>query len=203
MWTLDPGEAARLQAELEGLRAQRAELALAEFREYFGRLDRSENRSAIYLARRTDTSMRIAATYFGRYQYDYTHGQSDSLERITHSICTLEFENHRPLYDWFCRELGIYHPQQIEFARLNLTYTVMSKRKLLQLVGDGHVCGWDDPRLPTISGMRRRGYPLAALREFVKRAGVTKKDKLIEMSMLAMTMSMTSAKRTRTCSPNA
>src|SRR5207248_3689919 len=85
--------------------------------------------------------------------YDYAHGQSDSIEKITHSICTLEFENHRPLYDWFVQELGIYAPQQIEFARLNLTYTMMSKRKLLTLVKDGHVHGWDDPRMPTISGI--------------------------------------------------
>src|SRR5213080_3988213 len=90
--------------------------------------------------------------------YDWAHGQSDSIEGITHSICTLEFENHRPLYDWFIESLGIYHPQQIEFARLNLSYTVMSKRKLLELVQNGHVAGWDDPRMPTISGLRRRGY---------------------------------------------
>ena len=90
--------------------------------------------------------------------YDWAHGESDSIEGITHSICTLEFENHRPLYDWFCDSLGIYQPQQIEFARLNLTYTVMSKRKLLQLVKENHVKGWDDPRMPTISGIRRRGY---------------------------------------------
>ena len=89
--------------------------------------------------------------------YDWAHGQCDSIEGITHSICTLEFEDHRPLYNWFLEELGIYHPQQIEFARLNLTYTVMSKRKLLQLVRDGHVRGWDDPRMPTLRAMRRRG----------------------------------------------
>ena len=91
---------------------------------------------------------------------------SDSIERITHSICTLEFEDHRPLYDWFLDELGVYHPQQIEFARLNLTYTVMSKRKLLQLVAKGHVSGWDDPRMPTISGLRRRGYTPESIRDF-------------------------------------
>jgi glutaminyl-tRNA synthetase len=96
--------------------------------------------------------------------YDFTHGQSDSIEGITHSICTLEFENHRPLYDWFLRELEIYAPQQIEFSRLNLTYTVMSKRKLLQLVEDGLVQGWDDPRMPTISGLRRRGYTPESIR---------------------------------------
>ncbi|MBN2360785.1 MAG: glutamine--tRNA ligase, partial [Deltaproteobacteria bacterium] len=96
--------------------------------------------------------------------YDWAHGQSDSIEKITHSICTLEFENHRPLYDWFVANLGIHHPQQIEFARLNLTYTVMSKRKLLQLVKEGRVAGWDDPRMPTIAGLRRRGYTPEAIR---------------------------------------
>jgi glutaminyl-tRNA synthetase len=106
--------------------------------------------------------------------YDFAHGQSDSIEKITHSICTLEFENHRPLYDWFCDELDIYHPQQIEFARLNLTYTVMSKRKLIELVRNGCVTGWDDPRMWTISGLRRRGYTPEAIREFCKRIGVAK-----------------------------
>jgi glutaminyl-tRNA synthetase len=116
--------------------------------------------------------------------YDYAHGQSDSIERITHSICTLEFENHRPLYDWFIRELGIYAPQQIEFARLNLSYTVMSKRKLLHLVKGGHVTGWDDPRMPTISGLRRRGYTPEAIRNFCTRIGVSKYDGVIDMSWL-------------------
>ena len=106
--------------------------------------------------------------------YDWAHGQSDSIEGITHSICTLEFEDHRPLYDWFLDQLGIYHPQQIEFARLNLTYTVMSKRKLLQLVEEGHVSGWDDPRMPTLSGLRRRGYTPEAIRDFCDRIGVAK-----------------------------
>ena len=106
--------------------------------------------------------------------YDWAHGLEDSIENITHSICTLEFEDHRPLYDWFINELGIYHPQQIEFARLNLTYTVMSKRMLLELVQDGNVNGWDDPRLPTISGMRRRGYPLRQFEVFVNRSGLRK-----------------------------
>src|SRR5262249_47358944 len=96
--------------------------------------------------------------------YDWAHGQSDSIERITHSICTLEFENPRPLYDWYIQNLGIYAPQQIEFARLNLTYTVMSKRRFLELVRDGHVRGWDDPRMPTIAGIRRRGYTPEAIR---------------------------------------
>ena len=98
--------------------------------------------------------------------YDWAHGQSDSIEGITHSICTLEFENHRPLYNWFLEQLGIHHPRQIEFARLNLTYTVMSKRKLLELVEKGYVDGWDDPRMPTISGLRRRGYTPESLRNF-------------------------------------
>lgn len=116
--------------------------------------------------------------------YDFTHGQSDSIEGITHSICTLEFENHRPLYDWFCRNLGIHHPQQIEFARLKLTYTVLSKRKLLQLVQEGHVTGWDDPRMPTIRGMRRRGYTPEAVRAFCERIGVAKFNSTIDMAWL-------------------
>jgi glutaminyl-tRNA synthetase len=116
--------------------------------------------------------------------YDFTHGQSDSIERITHSICTLEFENHRPLYDWFCETLGIYHPQQIEFARLNLTYTVMSKRRLLELVRENRVRGWDDPRMPTIQGLRRRGYTPAAVREFCRRIGVTKFDGVTDIALL-------------------
>jgi glutaminyl-tRNA synthetase len=116
--------------------------------------------------------------------YDFAHGQSDSIERITHSICTLEFENHRPLYDWFCDELEIYHPQQIEFARLNLTYTVMSKRRLLELVTGGFVSGWDDPRMPTISGLRRRGYTPEAIRLFCDRIGVAKFNSTIDVQVL-------------------
>lgn len=116
--------------------------------------------------------------------YDYTHGESDSIEGITHSICTLEFEDHRPLYDWFVEQLGIYHPQQIEFARLNLTYTVMSKRKLLELVRDGYVRGWDDPRMPTLVGMRRRGYTPESIRNFCERIGVGKNDSWIDMGIL-------------------
>ncbi len=116
--------------------------------------------------------------------YDWAHGQSDSIERITHSICTLEFEDHRPLYDWFVRELGIFPPRQIEFARLNLTHTVMSKRKLLRLVEEGVVAGWDDPRLPTIAGLRRRGVPPAAIREFAERIGVTKQESVVELALL-------------------
>ena len=116
--------------------------------------------------------------------YDYAHGQSDSIEKITHSICTLEFEHHRPLYDWFVKELGIYAPPQIEFSRLNLTYTVMSKRKLLTLVKDKHVRGWDDPRMPTISGLRRRGYTPEAIRAFCERIGVSKYEGTIEMAWL-------------------
>jgi glutaminyl-tRNA synthetase len=116
--------------------------------------------------------------------YDWAHGQSDSIEKITHSICTLEFEDHRPLYEWFVKELGIYAPQQIEFARLNLTYTVMSKRKLLELVKGGFVKGWDDPRMPTISGLRRRGYTPEAIREFARMIGVTKNNSVVEFSAL-------------------
>ena len=116
--------------------------------------------------------------------YDFTHGQSDSIERITHSICTLEFEDHRPLYDWYIEQLGIYHPQQIEFDRLNLTYTLLSKRKLLTLVQDGHVSGWDDPRMPTISGIRRRGYTPEALRNFCNAIGVSKTNGSIELALL-------------------
>jgi len=116
--------------------------------------------------------------------YDFTHGQSDSVERITHSICTLEFEDHRPLYDWYIEQLGIYHPQQIEFDRLNLTYTLLSKRKLLKLVQDGHVRGWDDPRMPTISGIRRRGYTPEAIRNFCNSIGVSKTNGTIELSLL-------------------
>jgi glutaminyl-tRNA synthetase len=116
--------------------------------------------------------------------YDWAHGQCDSIERITHSICTLEFADHRPLYDWFLDELGVYHPQQIEFARLNLSYTVMSKRRLLQLVEEGHVSGWDDPRMPTISGLRRRGYTPESIRYFADRVGVAKRDNTIDVALL-------------------
>jgi glutaminyl-tRNA synthetase len=116
--------------------------------------------------------------------YDFTHGQSDSIERITHSICTLEFEDHRPLYDWYLDELEEYHPQQIEFARLNLNYTVMSKRKLLRLVQEGHVRGWDDPRMPTLSGMRRRGYTPEAIRTFCERIGLAKRDSVVAIALL-------------------
>jgi len=116
--------------------------------------------------------------------YDFTHGQSDSIERITHSICTLEFEDHRPLYDWFCEALGIYHPQQIEFARLNLTYTVLSKRRLTELVDEGHVSGWTDPRMPTLSGLRRRGYTPESIRTFCKRIGVAKTDSTVDVALL-------------------
>jgi glutaminyl-tRNA synthetase len=115
--------------------------------------------------------------------YDWAHGLEDSIEGITHSICTLEFENHRPLYDWFLDELGIYHPQQIEYARFNMTYTVMSKRILRELVDDGHVSGWDDPRMPTLSGLRRRGCPPEAIRELQKRVGVSKNDKNIAIDL--------------------
>ena len=116
--------------------------------------------------------------------YDYAHGQSDSIEGITHSICTLEFEDHRPLYDWFVEQLGIHHPQQIEFDRLNMTYTMMSKRKLLKLVQEKYVNGWDDPRMPTIAGMRRRGYSPESLRNFANRLGVSKANGITELSLL-------------------
>jgi len=116
--------------------------------------------------------------------YDFAHGQSDSIERITHSICTLEFEDHRPLYNWYVEQLGIYHPQQIEFDRLNLTYTLLSKRKLLQLVQQKYVNGWDDPRMPTISGLRRRGYTPEAIRNFCRRVGVSKTNGITELGLL-------------------
>ncbi|MFP6637744.1 MAG: glutamine--tRNA ligase/YqeY domain fusion protein [Nitrospinaceae bacterium] len=116
--------------------------------------------------------------------YDFTHGQSDSLEQITHSVCTLEFEDHRPLYEWFLNELEIYRPQQIEFARLNLNYTFLSKRKLLQLVEEGYVNGWNDPRMPTLSGMRRRGYPSEAIRDFCERIGVSKSNSTVDFALL-------------------
>jgi len=116
--------------------------------------------------------------------YDWTHGQSDSIEGITHSICTLEFEDHRPLYDWFLEALEVYHPRQIEFARLNLSHTVMSKRKLLGLVESGVVDGWDDPRMPTLSAMRRRGYPPEAIRDFCAHIGVSKADNLVDIALL-------------------
>lgn len=116
--------------------------------------------------------------------YDYAHGQSDSIEKITHSICTLEFDVHRPLYDWFIKELEIFPSHQYEFARLNLTYTVMSKRKLLQLVNDKVVTGWDDPRMPTVSAMRRRGYTPASIRAFAEKVGVAKRDNVIDLGLL-------------------
>jgi len=116
--------------------------------------------------------------------YDWAHGLEDSIEGITHSICTLEFEDHRPLYDWFLDELGVYHPQQIEFARLNLTYTVLSKRMLLELVQGGYVSGWDDPRMPTISGLRRRGYTPESIRNFSRRIGVAKTASTIDIALL-------------------
>ncbi len=116
--------------------------------------------------------------------YDFTHGQSDSIEGITHSICTLEFEDHRPLYDWLLDALDIYHPQQIEFARLNLSHTILSKRKLVELVEEGHVTGWNDPRMPTIAGLRRRGYTPEAIRNFCERVGVAKRDSLTDVALL-------------------
>ncbi len=116
--------------------------------------------------------------------YDWAHGLEDSIEGITHSICTLEFEDHRPLYDWYLDQLGVYHPQQIEFARLNLTYTVMSKRWLLRLVQGGHVSGWDDPRMPTLAGMRRRGYTPESIWDFAERIGVAKANSMVDLGLL-------------------
>ena len=116
--------------------------------------------------------------------YDFTHGQSDSLEKITHSLCSLEFEDHRPLYDWFIKKLGIFPSRQTEFARLNLTYTVVSKRKLRTLVEEGHVEGLDDPRMPTLSGMRRRGYPPASIRNFCRTVGITKTPSTSDIALL-------------------
>ncbi len=116
--------------------------------------------------------------------YDFAHGQSDSIEGVTHSLCDLAYEDHRPLYDWFLDQLGIFHPRQIEFARLNLTYTILSKRYLKQMVDSGLVSGWDDPRMPTLRGMRRRGYTARAVRNFIETVGVAKKENLIEISLL-------------------
>ncbi len=116
--------------------------------------------------------------------YDWAHGQSDSIEGITHSLCTLEFEDHRPLYDWFIEQLGIYHSRQIEFARLNLSYTVLSKRNLMKLVREGFVDGWDDPRMPTISGLRRRGYTPESIKDFCRKIGITKQDSVIDVELL-------------------
>src|SRR5439155_176271 len=116
--------------------------------------------------------------------YDWAHGQSDSIEGVTHSLCTLEYEDHRPLYDWYIQALGIYAPRQIEFARLNLSHTVMSKRKLLQLVEEGLVSGWEDPRMPTLAGLRRRGYTPEAIRDFCERIGIAKADNLVDIALL-------------------
>jgi len=116
--------------------------------------------------------------------YDFAHGQCDSIEEITHSLCSLEYEDHRPLYEWFLKELEIYEPRQIEFARLNLSYTIMSKRKLLKLVNDGYVRGWDDPRMPTLSGLRRRGYTPESIIDFCNRIGVAKNDSIVDIALL-------------------
>jgi glutaminyl-tRNA synthetase len=120
--------------------------------------------------------------------YDFAHGQSDSIEGITHSLCTLEFEDHRPLYDWYIEQLGIYHPRQIEFARLNVSHTIVAKRKLLRLVTEGHVDGWDDPRMPTIAALRRRGYTPEAMRSFCAKVGVAKRNKVVDMALLEHTL---------------
>jgi len=116
--------------------------------------------------------------------YDFAHGQSDSIERITHSLCDLAYEDHRPLYDWFCDNLGIYHPRQIEFARLNLAYTILSKRHLLRLVSEGHVSGWNDPRMPTLAGLRRRGYTPEAIRTFCDKIGIAKRESIVDIALL-------------------
>lgn len=139
----------------------------------------------IYRIRRTAPHHQTGEEWKIYPMYDYTHCISDALENITHSLCTLEFEDHRPLYDWFLQQLDVpCHPQQIEFGRLNLEYTVLSKRKLTELVAEGYVDGWDDPRMPTIAGIRRRGCPPAALRDFCARIGVTKSDGMVEIAML-------------------
>ncbi len=127
---------------------------------------------------RTGAQWRIYPTY------DFAHGQSDSIERITHSVCTLEFEDHRPLYDWFLDELDVYHPQQIEFARLNISYTTLSKRRLRELVEEGYVTGWNDPRMPTLSGLRRRGYTPLSIRNFCDRIGVAKRNSIVDLALL-------------------
>ncbi len=129
--------------------------------------------------------------------YDWAHGIEDSIEGITHSICTLEFENHRPLYDWYLNELGVYHPQQIEFARLNITYTVLSKRKLLKLVEEKHVSGWDDPRMPTITGFRRRGYTSESIINFCDMIGIAKRDSTIDAALLEFSIREDLNKRAR------
>ncbi|MGD2206370.1 MAG: glutamine--tRNA ligase, partial [Anaerolineae bacterium] len=128
--------------------------------------------------------------------YDWAHGQSDSIEGITHSMCDLGYEEHRPLYDWFIEQLGIFHPRQIEYARLNVSYTILSKRYLLQLVDGGYVNGWDDPRMPTIAGMRRRGYTPEAIREFLDRIGVAKSESLVDIKLLEYCLRQDLNKRT-------
>jgi glutaminyl-tRNA synthetase len=160
----------------DGSRVLRAKIDMAS-----GNLNMRD--PVLYRIRHTD-HQRTGDTWCIYPMYDFAHGQSDSIEGITHSICTLEYADHRPLYDWFLDELEIYHPQQIEFARLNLTYTVMSKRKLLKLVQEGHVRGWDDPRMPTLSGLRRRGYTPAAIRDFCDRIGVAKRNNVVEIGLL-------------------
>jgi glutaminyl-tRNA synthetase len=137
----------------------------------------------MYRIRRT-SHHRTGDAWFIYPMYDWAHGQSDSLEGVTHSICTLEYEDHRPLYDWYLDALGIYHPQQIEFARLNISHTVLSKRKLLELVDSGLVSGWDDPRMPTLAGLRRRGYTPEAIRDFCERIGVARADSLVDVGLL-------------------
>jgi glutaminyl-tRNA synthetase len=138
----------------------------------------------LYRIRKSPPHHRTGSRWCIYPMYDYAHPLSDSIERVTHSLCSLEYEDHRPLYDWVCEALGVYHPQQIEFARLQLSYTVLSKRKLLQLVEEGHVSGWDDPRMPTLAGLRRRGYTPEAIRDFCERIGVAKADSLVDVALL-------------------
>lgn len=160
----------------DGSRVLRAKIDMAS-----GNLNMRD--PTIYRIRRA-THHRTGDTWCIYPMYDFAHGLCDSIERITHSICTLEFEDHRPLYDWFLDQLNVYHPQQIEFARLNLSHTVMSKRKLLELVKAEYVNGWDDPRMPTISGMRRRGYSPESIRNFAERVGVAKANSLVDFALL-------------------
>lgn len=173
---LDLFERMRAREFEDGSRTLRAKIDMAS-----GNMNMRD--PVIYRIQR-ETHHRTGDTWCIYPMYDYAHCISDSIEEITHSLCTLEFEDHRPLYDWFLDALNIYHPQQIEFARLNLSFTVMSKRKLLKLVEEGHVNGWDDPRMPTIAGLRRRGYTPASIRNFCERIGVAKADSSVDMALL-------------------
>jgi glutaminyl-tRNA synthetase len=160
----------------EGIRTLRARIDMAA-----GNMNL---RDPVMYRIRKATHHRTGDTWCIYPMYDWAHGQSDSIEGVTHSICTLEYEDHRPLYDWYLDQLGVFHPQQIEFARLNLSHTVMSKRKLLELVEGGLVSGWDDPRMPTLAGLRRRGYTPESIRDFAERIGVAKADNLVDIALL-------------------